>query len=143
MLTASRPNLERLARQRLSADRKKRLVWSLPPLIAEKDDQYYRLAVRWFCERDFRAWELNNWGHFDWFDNRRGLNLFSGYRFNVRNFAAMAELAQAGCRWTTLSLEITREELQLLKPGPGQYNPCGDSLLLATALYFSSPSQTG
>ena len=38
----------------------------------------------------------------------------AGFRFNVRNPAAMAELAQAGCRWSVLSLEITREELQLL-----------------------------
>jgi U32 family peptidase len=118
MLTATRPNLERLAKQRLSADRKRRVVLSLPPLIAEKDDRYYRLAVRWFCERGFRGWELNNWGHFDFFEDRQGLNLFAGYRFNVRNHAAMAELAQAGCRWSVLSLEITREELQLLGPGP-------------------------
>jgi len=34
---------------------------------------------------------------FDWFDNRQMLNLFSGSRLNVRNLAAMAELAQAGC----------------------------------------------
>ncbi len=118
MLTASRPNLERLAKQRLSGAQKGRFAWSLPPLIAEKEDQYYRLAARWFCERDFRAWELNNWGHFDWFEDRQGLSLFSGCRFNVRNLAAMAELARAGCRWTVLSLEITREELQLLEQGP-------------------------
>ncbi len=118
MLTATRQNLELLAKQRLSASQKSRFAWSLPPLIAEKDDQYYRLAVRWFCERDFRAWELNNWGHFDWFEDLRGLSLFSGYRFNVRNLAAMAELARAGCRWSVLSLEITREELRLLEQGP-------------------------
>ena len=118
MLTATRSNLERLAKQRLSGAQKNRFVWSLPPLITEKQDQYYRLAVRWFCERDFHAWELNNWGHFDFFGNREALTLFSGYRFNVRNLAAMAELAEAGCRWSVLSLEITREELQLLGPSP-------------------------
>jgi U32 family peptidase len=123
MLTATRPNLERLAKQRLSADRKRRFVLSLPPLIAEKDDRYYRLAVRWFCQRDFHAWELNNWGHFDFFENRQGFNLFAGFRFNVRNYAAMAELALAGCGWSALSLEITREELQLLGPGPFSTKP--------------------
>jgi U32 family peptidase len=118
MLTATRPNLERLAKQRLSGAQKSRFGWSLPPLIAEKHDQYFRLAVRWFCERDFHAWELNNWGHFDFFDHREGLALFSGYRFNVRNLAAMAEAAEAGCRWMVLSLEITREELQVLGSSP-------------------------
>jgi putative protease len=118
MLTASRSNLERLAKQRLTAVQKRRFAWSLPPVTVEKDDRYYRLAVRWFLERDFHAWELNNWGHFDFFEDREGLNLFAGYRFNVRNLAAMAELARAGCRWNILSLEITREELQLLGQGP-------------------------
>jgi U32 family peptidase len=118
MLTATRPNLERMARQRLSGAQKSRFAWSLPPLIAEKNDQYYRLGVPWFCERDFHAWELNNWGHFDFFERREGLTLISGYRFNVRNIAAMAELAEAGCRGSVLSLETTREELQILGPGP-------------------------
>jgi len=117
-LTATRANLERLAKQRLSGAQKRRFAWSLPPFIAEKDDQYYRLAVRWFLERDFHAWELNNWGHFDFFEKREGLSLIGGYRLNVRNLAAMAELAQAGCRWSVLSLEITREELQLWGSGP-------------------------
>ena len=114
VLSATRSNLERVARQRLSIAQKQRFAWSLPPLFAGKDDEYYRLAVRSFCDRDFRTWELNNWGHFDFFDAREGLNLLAGYRFNVRNSAAMAELAFAGCRWSVLSLEITREELQLL-----------------------------
>jgi U32 family peptidase len=123
VLTATRSNLERLAKQRLGAAQKRRFTWSLPPLVAEKDDQYYRLAVRWFCERDFYTWELNNWGHFDYFEKREGVNLLAGHRFNVRNFAAMAELAQAGCRWSVLSLEMTREELQVLSPGPFSTTP--------------------
>jgi U32 family peptidase len=123
MLTASRPNMERFAKQRLNAAQKRRFVWSLPPLITEKEDQYYRLAVRWFLERGLHAWELNNWGHFDFFQDRKGLNLFGGCRFNVRNLAAMAELAQSGCRWSVLSLEITRDELQLLGPRPSRAIP--------------------
>lgn len=114
VLAATRTNLERLAKHRFTVPQKQRFGWSLPPLIAEKDDRYYRLAVSWFCERGFRSWELNNWGHLDFFPDRQSLNLMAGYRFNVRNPAAMAELALAGCRWSVLSLEITREELQLL-----------------------------
>jgi len=114
VLTATHGNLERLAKHRFTEPEKQRFAWSLPPLIAEKEDQYYRLGVRWFCERGFHAWELNNWGHFDFFPDRGGLTLMAGYRFNVRNAAAMAELALAGCGWSILSLEITREELQLL-----------------------------
>lgn len=123
VLLATRSNLERLAKQRLSSDRKQRFAWSLPPILTEKDDEYYRLAIGWFCDRGFRSWELNNWGHFDYFSGREGLRLLAGYRFNVRNAAAMAELSLAGCRWTVLSLEITREELQQLGCGPLSITP--------------------
>ena len=133
LLSATRPNLERLAKHRFTVPQKQRFVWSLPPLIAEKDDRYYRLAVSWFCERGFRSWELNNWGHFDFFPDRETLNLMAGYRFNVRNPAAMAELALAGCRWNVLSLEITREELQLL----AQQNPL--STIPVVTLYSWPP----
>lgn len=118
ILTATRLNLERFAKQRLSAAQKRRFAWSLPPIIFEKDDHYYRSAVRWFLERGFHAWELNNWGHFDLFEKREGLTLIAGFRFNVRNLAAMTELRQAGSLWNVLSLEITRDELQLLARGP-------------------------
>lgn len=124
LLSATRSNLERLAKHRFTVPQKQRFAWSLPPLIAEKDDRYYRPAVRWFCERGFRSWELNNWGHFDFFTSFEPLNLMAGYRFNARNPAAMAELAVAGCRWSVLSLEITREELQLLaRQGPLSTTP--------------------
>jgi putative protease len=118
LLTATRHNLERLAKQRLSSSQKRRFAWSLPPLIPEKDDRYYRLGVHWFCHRDFQVWELNSWGHFDLFEKCKNVNLIGGYRLNIRNNAAMAELAHAGCRRSVLSLEITREELQQLGQGP-------------------------
>ncbi len=118
MLTATRANLEKMARQRLIPAQKQRFVWSLPVLLSEKDIEYYRPAVRWFCDKGFSSWEINNWAHLDLFEGRRNLNLFAGSRFNIRNLAAMAALGEAGCQWTELSIEITREELQLLSHGP-------------------------
>lgn len=118
MLTATRSNLERVAKQRLIPSQKDRFVWSLPPLIAEKEIDYYRAAVGWYLSKGFRGWELNNWSHFDFFKDFSDTKLISGFRFNVRNPAAMAELARLGCGLSVLSLEITREELQQLSRGP-------------------------
>ncbi|MGV8073955.1 MAG: peptidase U32 family protein [Syntrophobacteraceae bacterium] len=118
ILSATRTNLERVSRQRLGRVQKESLVWSLPALVSEKDLGYYRPAVGWYQDRGFLKWEVNNWGHFDLFKRGERLNLIAGYRFNVRNIAALAETAYAGCRWSLLSLEITREELELISRGP-------------------------
>ncbi len=118
MLTASHSNLERMAKQRLGPAQKDKFVWSLPALITEKDMAYYRAAVEWFREKGFTRWEVNNWGHFDFFVGGGRVQMIAGYRFNIRNAAALAEMAAAGCRLSVLSLEITREELQVLSRGP-------------------------
>ncbi len=123
MVTASRQNLERYARLRLHPAQKKRLIWSLPPLMTEKDLHYYRAAVRWLTERDHVVWEVNNWGHVDLFQGLESAVLVAGYRFNIRNAAAQACLAAVGCRWGVLSLEITREELSVLGNGPSSLVP--------------------
>jgi U32 family peptidase len=117
LVTATKANLERLSRQKLIPAHKKRLVWSLPPILLEKDLDYYRPAVLWFLERGFHSWEVNNWGHLEFFPDHSGLMLLAGYRFNLRNTAALASVAEAGCRWAVLSPEITRKELEILPRG--------------------------
>jgi putative protease len=123
MLAATRRNLERLAKQRLIPAQKARLIWSLPALIAEKETRYYKAAVEWYLEKGFLSWEVNNWGHLDFFSNRERANLISGHRFNIRNSAAMAALYEAGCGWSVLSLEITKNELEFLARSPSGTAP--------------------
>lgn len=124
LLTATRTNLERMARQRLPKAQKSRFVWSLPPLISEKSDlEYYARAVNWFVDKGFLLWELNNWGHFDLFAERQGPGFIAGSRFNLRNGAALAAMAQEGCRWSVLSPEITFKELQVLGRVPLHSQP--------------------
>ncbi len=118
MLTASRQNLERYAKRRLHPAQRNRLMWSLPPLMTEKDVVYYRAAVQWMTDRGFNSWEVNDWGHLDLFHGVPAAVLIAGYRFNIRNGAAQACLADAGCRWGVFSLEITSQELSILGQGP-------------------------
>lgn len=111
-LVASRENLERMAKRRLHEAQKERFGWALPPIIFEKETEYYRKAIAWYISKGFRSWEINNWGHWDWMPEDGRLFLAGGARMNVRNKAAMAALAQMGCRSVVLSWEITREELR-------------------------------
>ena len=119
MLSATRQNLEYVAKQRMSPVHRKRFLWSLPALIFEKDLEYYNAAVNWYVGKGYLGWEVNNWAHFDFFQRDRSeLALMGGYRLHVRNAAALANMADLGCRWTVLSLEITREELLDLASSP-------------------------
>lgn len=118
MLTATRDNLEKVARLRLIPAQKKRFIWALPVLIAEKETDYYRSALEWYREKGYLSWEVSNWGHFDLLGKGDDLRLIAGCRFNARNPAALAALAEEGCRWSVLSLEITGDELKLLPSQP-------------------------
>ncbi len=114
LLGATANNLERIAKQRFSPSQMKKLGFSLPPVISEKDIEYFRAAVRWFIKNGFLLWEINNWGHFDLTGQGRGVRLVAGSRLNLRNSAAFAQAVELGCRWSVVSLEITKEELKEL-----------------------------
>ena len=115
LLSATKNNLERIAKQRFSPAQMKKLGFSLPALISENRDlEYYRAAVRWFINKGFLLWEINNWGHFDLTGQGRGVRLVAGSRLNLRNSAAIAQAAELGCSWSVLSLETTKEELREL-----------------------------
>ncbi len=113
ILTATRENLERVAKLRLTQDQRRRFAWGLPALLMEtRDMDYYRPAIKWFADKGYLTWEVDNWGHFDLFEDRRGMTFIAGARFNLRNHAALTAMSEAGCRWSVLSLEITLKELK-------------------------------
>lgn len=117
-LLASRENLEKMAKKHLHGAQKERFGWALPSVLFEKDVDYYRKAVAWYMAKGYRAWEVNNWSHLDWMFENDKLFLVAGSRMNVRNKAAMAALAEAGCRCVVLSWEITRDELRQIIADP-------------------------
>jgi U32 family peptidase len=124
LLSATRTNLERIAKQRFSPLQMRKLGFSLPPLISEhKDIDYYRAALTWFLGKGFRLWEVNNWGHFDLLKESRDLRIIAGARLNLRNSAALAQVHDMGCIRSVLSLEITKEEIQLLAQEALGWNP--------------------
>src|SRR5208337_5512564 len=114
LLNATKNNLERIAKQRFSPPQLKKLGFSLPVVISEKDVPYFRAAVMWFIKKGFLLWEINNWGHFDLTGQGRGVRLVAGSRLNLRNSAAFAQAVELGCRRSVVSLEITKEELKEL-----------------------------
>lgn len=121
ILPATRSNLEQMAKRKLAPLQKRRFFWSLPPVLWESDLDYCRAAVKWYLEQGFQSWEWNNWGHLDFFRERKDVRLMAGCRLNVKNSAALAALLDNGCRWCVLSLEITKEEL--LHLGRNRFQP--------------------
>lgn len=118
-ISGTRANLERIARQRFSGVQMKKIGISLPAILSEeKDVGYYRAAVNWLLSKGFKLFEINNWGHFDFFQGMDGAQLFAGSRLNLRNEAALAEVFEQGCTLYALSLEVTRDELDMLARSP-------------------------
>ncbi len=113
-LTATRNNLERIVKQRFSPYQMKKLGFCLPPIILEKDIEYFRAAAAWFVKKGFLLWEVNNWGHFDLLGKGAPLRLVAGARLNLRNCAAFEQVFEMGCESAVLSLEITKVELEEL-----------------------------
>ena len=115
LLSGTRNNLERLAKQRFSPVQMRKIGIALPALLSEeKDLEYYRAAVKWFISKGFLVWEMNNWAHFDFVGQGADLRIIAGSRLNLRNAASLAEVTELGCRWKVLSLEVTKEELERL-----------------------------
>jgi len=114
LVSASRNNLERIAKRRFSPSQMKKLGFSLPAIISERDIEYFRAALAWFIGKGFPLWEINNWGHFDLIGQGRGVRLVGGPRLNLRNSAAFAKAVELGCRLSVLSIETTKEELKEL-----------------------------
>ncbi len=53
LVSATKNNLERIAKQRFSSSQMKKLGFSLPTVIPERDIEYFRAAVMWFIKRVF------------------------------------------------------------------------------------------
>jgi putative protease len=114
LMSATRNNLERIARQKFSPSQMQKLGFSLPAIIPESEIQYFRAAVGWFIKKGFLLWEINNWGHFDLAGTAKGIRLIAGSRLNLRNSAAFAQALVSGCRWSVVCVEATNEELKAL-----------------------------
>ncbi len=123
LLTATRNNLEQMVKRRLSRTLMKRLGWSLPPVLFQREAEYTRAAVKWYVEKGYRSWEVNNWGHLDFFAEQGAKKLIGGWRLNVRNHEAVEQLAESGCDRVALSLEITERELEFLAAQPFRSMP--------------------
>ncbi len=120
ILKATISNLKDLSNTRLIKPQKDRIVLSLPsPFVA---DDTWKSAIKWFVERGFRIWEVNNLSHFhiieQALDKRERIGIVGGPRLNVKNPYTMEFLAQMGCNWITLSPELSRKELLEISRSP-------------------------
>ena len=115
LLQATQANLHSLSPRRLPPKKRDRFFWVLPPIIHEKDLDFYRDQVRRFQQMGFSRWVVANWGHLRLFAKPPEL-LMADYTFNVLNSQACSLLREMGCQLLILSLENDRDNLRKLVP---------------------------
>jgi len=113
ILLASKENLEKISKRRFSRDQFEKFGWFLPPIILEKDIEYYRGAINWYLELGFTYWWINNWAHFKFFENRN-VKLVADSGFNVCNNVELWVFRNWGCRAAVLSWEMSKGEIRKL-----------------------------
>ncbi|KIH77803.1 peptidase U32 [Geoalkalibacter ferrihydriticus DSM 17813] len=110
------PLTPRLARHvALSArklrNRKDKIIWDLPFILFEEDWQIVKQAVEILVEAGFRAFRLNNLGHFELFDGLEEPQLSSGFRLFSLNSQALLAWRELGISEAGLYLEDDRDNL--------------------------------
>ncbi len=93
------------------AGRENGVVWDIPFIIFDRDWADYRGALATLLERGFRAFRLNNLGHFALFDDLAQLELSTGYRLFTLNSQAALAWQELGIGETTLYIEDDRDNL--------------------------------
>ncbi|WP_305041492.1 peptidase U32 family protein [Geoalkalibacter sp.] len=119
------PLTPRLARglvpvaRKLAAQRG-RIIWDLPFILFEDDWLSLQDAIRALHELGFRAFRLNNLGHFELFAGLENLNLLSGYRLFSLNTQALIAWRELGLAELGLYIEDDRDNLtEVLRRDPG------------------------
>lgn len=122
VLIALTPRLARglaTGARKLAAQRG-RIVWDLPFILFEDDWRSLQEAIRALYEIGFRAFRLNNLGHFELFAGLDELRLLGGYRLFCLNTQAMLAWRELGLGELGLYIEDDRDNLaELLRRDPG------------------------
>lgn len=88
------------------------LVWALPPVIHEKDIQWFDQAVPQLVQLGFRAFQLSHLSQKQLFDNQGRVTVYGDYTYNCLNSAGLSLFDQNGFHGVQFSLETDRETLQ-------------------------------
>ncbi len=113
ILLGTRENLEKVSKRRFGREQFDRFGWFLPPVILEKDLEYYLNAVSWYLDQGFNYWWINNWSHFKFFENR-AVRLIADSGFNVSNNAELWVYRNWGCKAAVLSWEMSKSDITRL-----------------------------
>lgn len=87
------------------------LVWALPPVIHEKNVQWFEQAVAQLVRLGFNTFQLSHISQKQLFDNQGRVTLYGDYTCNCLNSAGLALFDQHGFHGVQFSLETDRETL--------------------------------
>lgn len=90
------------------------ITWALPPVILERDVDFYDKTIRQMRRSGFRSWQLGHLGQRQFFQGREPLELTGDYTLNVLNSLSLSALKNLGLKSGQAGIETDRQNLEKL-----------------------------
>ncbi len=114
VVSLGRQTIARLAGMKKFLKRyRRRIIWSLPPVIREEDLDFYRKTIRHLLADDYKTWQIGHIGQCRFFEaGPRPVRLVGDYTLNILNSLSLETLKQFGIEQAQIGIETDRENLQ-------------------------------
>jgi len=120
------------------------VVWSLPPVILEKELGRYQKQIHSLIRSGFRNFQLSHVSQKRFFRGEK-VSIFGDYTMNIANSQALALLGRAGFEGTQIAIELDRHGVSTLMQGythlvaSGGQNQRSRKLKLGMTVYGAPP----
>lgn len=144
IVVLSRETLERIPKRKMPPVMLDKIIWALPPIIAEEECAFYQSTINKLIDRGFSEWQVAHLGQLQFFSrhsiSRRapgdgkkgklisgkrppGISLYGDYTLNALNSFAFLTLEKFGLRKGQISIETDRKNMEAMIAGSGAVVP--------------------
>lgn len=125
LLTMNKKMLSQSSQIKKYLGRKSRnVVWSLPPVILEKESGRYQKQIHSLIRSGFRNFQVGHVSQKRLFGGEK-VSIFGDYTLNIANSQALALLDRAGFEGTQIAIELDRHGVATLLQGSAHLKSSG------------------
>jgi putative protease len=88
-----------------------KMAWCLPPVIMEKDLDFFRKSIGELLKNKFRTWQIAHIGQRLFFAEKDRVNLLGDYTLNVLNSLGLLVLASMQLQRAQVAIEVDKQSL--------------------------------